>query len=100
MYTNNSPRRSTTWEGQEWLVVDDHLVVVLVECHLHIETDKLAEVTVSERVLRSEDGSDLKDSLKVRADTHLLVQLRALSQEGESFQFVSERRGWRENVMR
>lgn len=64
------------------------LIVVLLEGHLHIETNELGHVSVSVGVLGSEDGSNLKHSLKVTRHEHLLVQLGRLGQEGITLEVV------------
>ena len=59
-----------------------HLMVVLLEGHLKIETDKLGEVTVREGLLGTEDGGDFEHTLKVGCNRHLLVQLWRLRKAG------------------
>jgi hypothetical protein len=53
----------------------EHLGVMLVEAHLHVEADELAHVPVGEGVLRAEDGSHLEDALEVGHESHLLIEL-------------------------
>ena len=53
-----------------------HLEVVLVDLHLQVKPCELTHVPVRVRVLGAEDRADLKHSSEVRADSHLLVQLR------------------------
>mmetsp|Transcript_16109 Transcript_16109/g.40392 ORF Transcript_16109/g.40392 Transcript_16109/m.40392 type:complete len:599 (+) Transcript_16109:180-1976(+) len=57
-----------------------HLKVVLLDLHLHVQPRELTQVAVSVGILRPEDGTNLKDPAKVGRDGHLLVQLRALRQ--------------------
>ena len=45
----------------------EHLEVVVLELHLHIETCEFAEMPVGVGVLSPEDRPDLKDSLQVSA---------------------------------
>lgn len=60
----------------------EDLKVVLLEGHLDIEACKLAQVTVCVRILSSEDGTNLEDSVHVTAEDHLLVELGALCEAG------------------
>lgn len=50
----------------------------MAEAHLKIEAHELSHVTVSVGVLGTEDRSNLEHSLEVRANSHLLVELRGL----------------------
>mmetsp|Transcript_8208 Transcript_8208/g.23372 ORF Transcript_8208/g.23372 Transcript_8208/m.23372 type:complete len:312 (-) Transcript_8208:98-1033(-) len=61
----------------------EHLVVVLLEGHLHVQPRELAEVAVRVAVLGAEDGPDLHDALEAGARrAHLLVELRRLREAG------------------
>ncbi len=53
-------------------------MIVLVESHFEVEADKLCEMAMRVRVFGAENGRNLKDAVHVRADGHLLVQLRRL----------------------
>jgi len=55
-----------------------NLVVVIVECHLDVQTDKLGKMTMCVGVLGSEHTADGVDTIEVRCDTHLFVQLWGL----------------------
>merc|ERR1719387_1387995 len=58
------------------------LEVVLLDRHLEVHADELAQVAVGEGLFRAKDGADLKDSPEIRADGHLLAELRGLRQAG------------------
>ena len=51
-----------------------------VDCHFQIQPGELGQVPVRIRVLRAEDGSDLKDTLHICRDAHLLRELRTLGE--------------------
>lgn len=53
---------------------------MVLDFHLKIETSKLTEMSVSVRVLGSEDGTDFEDSLEISAKRHLFVELWALGE--------------------
>ena len=59
-------------------------MVVVVKAHLKIKAHKLCHVAVSVGVLRTENGSNFKHPLEIRAHRHLLVELRRLSKESLS----------------
>lgn len=63
-----------------------HLVVVLLDLHLHIEAGEFSQVARSVRVLSAEDRTDLKHTIHVRNDCHLLVQLRGLCEVGRAIE--------------
>ena len=67
-------------EGNELSVEFEHFKVVFLNRHFQVEADELAHVTMSERVFGSENGTDFEDTLEVRHDTHLLVELGRLGQ--------------------
>uniref|UniRef100_A0A7S3CR00 Uncharacterized protein n=1 Tax=Strombidium rassoulzadegani TaxID=1082188 RepID=A0A7S3CR00_9SPIT len=60
----------------------EHLEVVLLDRHLHIEARELAQMPVRVGVLGPEHGSDLEDAVEVGAESHLLVELGALGEAG------------------
>ena len=47
--------------------------VMILKLHFKIETCELAQMTVSVRILSTEDWTNLKNSLEVSAEGHLLV---------------------------
>ena len=59
--------------------VDDFVVVVL-EGHLHVESDELCQVAVGVGVLGPEDPAHREHLPEVGGDGHLLVELRGLGQ--------------------
>jgi hypothetical protein len=52
---------------------------MLVESHFDIEARELTEMAICVRVFSAENWPNLKDSLHVSTQNHLLVKLRALS---------------------
>lgn len=56
--------------------------IVFLDGHLDIQAYKLAHVTMGKRVLSSEDGTDLENSLEISHNAHLLVKLRRLGKTG------------------
>jgi hypothetical protein len=59
-----------------------HFVIVFLDCHFEIKADKLRHVPMRKRVLRTEDGPNFVNALKVSGDSHLLGELGRLSQKG------------------
>jgi hypothetical protein len=55
------------------------LKVMVLNLHLQIETSELTKMSVCERLFRSENWTNLKNSLQISAKCHLLVELRTLS---------------------
>mmetsp|Transcript_38683 Transcript_38683/g.82283 ORF Transcript_38683/g.82283 Transcript_38683/m.82283 type:complete len:212 (-) Transcript_38683:960-1595(-) len=53
----------------------EHLMVVVLECHLEIEARKFRHVPVGEGPLGAEDGANLENPGHVRHQSHLLVEL-------------------------
>jgi len=73
-------------EGQHVSEKVEDLEVMLLDFHLHIKTGELTQMTVSVRLLSSENWTNLKDSLQITAKSHLLVKLWTLSKTS----FLSE----------
>jgi len=57
-----------------------HLEVMVLELHLHIETCELTQVAVRVGVFGTEYGTNLENALQVTTESHLLIELRALSE--------------------
>lgn len=55
-------------------------IIVLLNSHFEIQPDELAHMPVSKGVLSSEDWGNLVDSVEVRHDAHLFVQLGRLGE--------------------
>jgi hypothetical protein len=55
-----------------------YFMVVLFERHFQVKSHKLCQVAMGKRILGTEYGTHFIYSLKVRADEHLLVELRRL----------------------
>lgn len=53
----------------------EHFMVVILECHLQVESDELRQMSMSVGVLGAEDGADGENAVEVGSDRHLLVQL-------------------------
>jgi hypothetical protein len=60
------------------LTVYCYLVIVVVEGHFEIETDEFGKMAMGVRVLSAEHRANLEHALEVRANRHLLVELRRL----------------------
>ena len=67
-------------------VTSTNLVVVLLKSHLNVQPRELAQMSVRVAVLRTEHGSHREDTLNIRADRHLLVELRRLCQIGRALE--------------
>jgi hypothetical protein len=52
------------------------LMVVLLKSHLQIESNEFCHVAMGKRVLGTENTANLKNTLKVSAHDHLLIELR------------------------
>ena len=63
-----------------------HLVVVLLDLHLHIEAGEFSQVARRVRVLSAEDRSDLKHTVHICDNSHLFVQLRRLGEVGRAIE--------------
>ena len=55
-----------------------HLKVVFLDSHLHVEASELAKMTIGVRVLSSKNWTDFEHSIEVSAQSHLLVELGTL----------------------
>jgi hypothetical protein len=52
---------------------DPKLQIMLFNSHLDIQSDEFTHVSMSERVLCSENWTDFKNSLEVSHNTHLFI---------------------------
>src|SRR5271170_650315 len=50
-----------------------NFMIMLFECHLQIQSDKLSEMSMREAVLRPKDRCNLKNTLEIRSHQHLFV---------------------------
>lgn len=55
-------------------------MIVIIERHLQIQTNKLRQVPVSVRIFSPKNGTNRENLLKISCDRHLLVKLGALCQ--------------------
>lgn len=56
----------------------EHLKVMVLDLHFHIEASELAQMPVGVGVFSTENGADFKDALHIAAEGHLLVELGGL----------------------
>jgi hypothetical protein len=56
----------------------EHFEIMFFNGHFHIESRELAKVTVGVGVLSSKDWSNLKNTIEIGTESHLLVKLGTL----------------------
>ena len=56
-----------------------YLKVMVLKFHLHIKSSELTKMSISVRILSTEDWTNLEHSLQVTTEGHLLVKLWTLS---------------------